>query len=442
MTSARAASLADTSPTSRYVSASRPLQALARILALLLIAVVISLITVPWVQTSVGQGQVVARSPSERRQLVEAPIDGRISHWHVKEGTFVRAGEPLVDLADNDVDFDDRLAVEETAALSRVEAVRARGRAVESRIRSLEISRSNAVDAADRRAVMATERKNAAVELVRAADAAAVAAEANRSRQQALASRGLASDRTAELAEMELARALSEADRSRATHRAAEEEELAARADRGKATSDAAALVEDAQASLASIRAEEAVARTELARVEVRLARQASRLIVAPRDGLIQRASGGAGGEQVKAGDPLLWLIPEVREHAVEVFIDGNDVPLVHAGRRARLQFEGWPAVQFSGWPSVAVGTFGGDVAAVDTAADERGKFRILVVPGPADAWPEEPQVRQGARVTGWILLDEVRLGWELWRIFNGFPPSSSPPDPADKNKVGKKMAE
>jgi hypothetical protein len=25
--------------------------------------------------------------------------------------------------------------------------------------------------------------------------------------------------------------------------------------------------------------------------------------------------------------------------------------------------------------------------------------------------------------VSGWILLDRVRLGYELWRQFNGFPP-------------------
>ena len=120
--------------------------------------------------------------------------------------------------------------------------------------------------------------------------------------------------------------------------------------------------------------------------------------------------------------------MPDVRDYAVELFVNGNDVPLIHEGRRVRLQFEGWPAVQWSGWPSVAVGTFGGEVAVVDTAADDQGRFRVLIVRGPGDEWPAAPQVRQGARVNGWVLLDEVRLGWELWRLFNGFPPSSTAP--------------
>ena len=30
--------------------------------------------------------------------------------------------------------------------------------------------------------------------------------------------------------------------------------------------------------------------------------------------------------------------------------------------------------------------------------------------------------LRQGVRVNGWVLLSQVTLGYELWRIFNGFP--------------------
>jgi hypothetical protein len=28
----------------------------------------------------------------------------------------------------------------------------------------------------------------------------------------------------------------------------------------------------------------------------------------------------------------------------------------------------------------------------------------------------------------GWVLLDRVSLGFEVWRQFNGFPPTTSPP--------------
>jgi hypothetical protein len=85
----------------------------------------------------------------------------------------------------------------------------------------------------------------------------------------------------------------------------------------------------------------------------------------------------------VKFTEPLLVLVPSTTDRAVELLVDGNDAPLITAGSPVRLQFEGWPAVQFVGWPSVAVGTFGGRVALVDSTDNGQGKFRILVSPDP-----------------------------------------------------------
>jgi len=128
----------------------------------------------------------------------------------------------------------------------------------------------------------------------------------------------------------------------------------------------------------------------------------------------------------------LATLVPETDSRAVELRISGNDVPLVHKGDEVRIQFEGWPAVQVSGWPSVAVGTFPGQVEVVDTADSGDGSFRVLVTPRHRVDWPEGHYLRQGTRAQGWILLNEVKLGFELWRRFNGFPVSL--PEPPDRN--------
>ncbi|MEO0501219.1 MAG: hypothetical protein AAF205_11790, partial [Pseudomonadota bacterium] len=51
------------------------------------------------------------------------------------------------------------------------------------------------------------------------------------------------------------------------------------------------------------------------------------------------------------------------------------------------------------------------------------GLFRVLVEEDPEKApWPNEPFVRLGASVRGWILMDEVTVGFELWRQLNDFP--------------------
>ena len=74
--------------------------------------------------------------------------------------------------------------------------------------------------------------------------------------------------------------------------------------------------------------------------------------------------------------------------------------------------------------PGGAAGTFPGKVSWVDAADDGEGKFRIVVTPDPAgEPWPDADVLRQGVRAKGFVLLQRVTLGYELWRQINGFPP-------------------
>lgn len=314
------------------VRSSHSFKVVAIGLLLAIFTTVFGMIFVPWVQNVRGLGRVIAYSPDERQQSITAPVDGLIRQWFVLEGTRVRKGESIVDVADVDPDILSRLERERVAAQMKLDAAQ------------------GALD---------TSRKNV-------------------ERQRTLVEKGLSSQRSAELAELEYAKYLSEVSSASA----------------------------------------------ELARIETRLARQASQSIIAPRDGFVQRIYAPQGGVMVKAGQELALIIPETANRAVELTVSGNDAPLLAEGRRVRLQFEGWPAVQFAGWPSVAVGTFGGVVGVIDPGAGSDGTVRIIVFPEPGSEWPDARYLRQGVRVIGWILLDSVPLGWELWRQFNGFPPS------------------
>jgi len=168
-----------------------------------------------------------------------------------------------------------------------------------------------------------------------------------------------------------------------------------------------------------------AEAAAELNRIETNLSRQSAQIVRAPRDGVILRVNAGDAATFVSTGQVIASFVPENIERAIEIFIDGRDVALVNPGDKVRVQFEGWPAVQFSGWPSVAVGTFGGVVTAIDPSADARGRFRVLVIEDESDPnpWPDERFIRFGASARGWILLETVPVGYELWRQLNNFPP-------------------
>ncbi len=180
---------------------------------------------------------------------------------------------------------------------------------------------------------------------------------------------------------------------------------------------------EAAQIKVADYRAKVASSRAALKRVEVNLNRQSVQIIRAPRDGRIMQISAGDTATMVKQGDVLATFAPEEAKRIVELYVDGRDVPLIKPGRRVRLAFEGWPAIQFSGWPSVAQGMFDGRVRAIDLSASTNGLFRILVEQAPdRQPWPREPFVRLGAKVRGWVLMDTVSAGFELWRQLNDFP--------------------
>jgi multidrug efflux pump subunit AcrA (membrane-fusion protein) len=181
--------------------------------------------------------------------------------------------------------------------------------------------------------------------------------------------------------------------------------------------------MELAQIKVADYAAKLASLRADITKIDVNLRRQSQQLIRAPRAGRILRVSSIDTATIIKQGDVLATFVPENSRRVVELYVDGRDVPLIHVGRRVRLEFEGWPAIQFSGWPSVAKGYFDGQVAALDLNASPNGLFRLLVAESPdRDPWPGEPAVRLGAKVRGWVQMNTVPIWFELWRLLNDFP--------------------
>lgn len=298
------------------------------------IVILIMFAVLPWQQTAVGTGRVIAYSPSERQQNITAPVDGRLGKWYVQEGSIVQKGDQIVDIYDNDPSIIDRIRTEKTAMETRLKVA----------THAEEIAKIN-VD-----------------------------------RQLHLFQQGISARKTYEAANLEYTKFRSDVENIKA----------------------------------------------ELARIDIKLSRQHSQRVTAPITGTILRRHAGQESVIVKAGDIIAELVPNTNSRAVEMWVDGNDIPLINVGDTVRLQFEGWPGIQFSGWPSVAIGTFGGVVSVIDAADDGHGQFRLLVTPSKDEPWPEARYLRQGVRANGWVLLGQVQLWFELWRRFNGFPPSQA----------------
>lgn len=156
---------------------------------------------------------------------------------------------------------------------------------------------------------------------------------------------------------------------------------------------------------------------------DVKLVRQKSQIIVAPKDGYLLQSKSKSTANYVYAGEVIASFVPQIEDPVIELFINPNDIPLIHVGRKVRIQIEGWPALRISGWPATALGTFGGIVKIVDSAISPNGMFRVIIVPDPEDSpWPDMKYIKQGTKTIGWIRMNKVSIGYEVWRQMNGFP--------------------
>jgi len=357
----------------------------------LLVSIVLGLIVIPWQQNVVGSGTVTSFVPNARPQSIDAQIDGRIVKWFVNEGTTVQAGDTIAILRDIDTKFLDTNFVEKNAIIRE----------------NTQKEQALAVIAAEQKVIQARQKHIAAIAQLENANVATATARIQYYRALDLESEGLIPRKDLELALLKLQKTIADSVKANASL------SIALR------TIDAAEAERNAKAR----KADAVVAKAELEFGNVSQ-RKTAGVVVAPIKGTVVRISQAGPGQTVKKGARLALIAPKTDDIAAEIMLGSLDAALISPGRPARMQFAGFPAVQFSGWPDMSLGTFGGTVKVVDAVDDGSGRYRVLIVPDPNDdPWPDRSFLRQGTEVTGWVLLNEVQIGYELWRIMNGFPP-------------------
>ena len=432
----------------RMVQSPRIARRLTAWLMVVMVALLAGLVLIPWQQTSRGSGRVVAYAPTERPQTVESPIYGRVVRVGegIVEGTVVRKGDFILEIRDIDQDRASRLAQQVAAAQDKLRFAESKIETYRRQERDLDEARNMVIEAGQA-LVAEAERKVAAEQQgVAAANAALAQTKSNFERQKRLFEAGIRAGVDFEKDRRSYDEAVAKLRSAEEYVKAAQQYLAAKKAELEQKSREAQTKVDYARAMQQEAQGDAALARKDLAEIEGKQSQFASRVITAPRDGILLRLMVNENAEMLKEGDPLFTIVPDTQERAVELWVDGNDVPLVTPGREVRLQFEGWPAVQFAaGWPHTAVGTFGGKVVAVDATDNGMGKFRILVRPGSPNDWPEGRLLPQGVRANGWVLLNEVALGYEIWRQLNGFPAvygagKQSPGQYAGEEKEPKKV--
>ncbi|MBL9116502.1 MAG: HlyD family efflux transporter periplasmic adaptor subunit [Verrucomicrobiaceae bacterium] len=393
---------------------------MARLLAVAFVFFLLGIWFLPWQQSVRGSGKVIAFDPLERRLNVEAPVAGQVKKLHVVEGATVKKGDVIVEIQDNDPNLLNNLRTQRDALIARRAAAAQRVDDLELQARQQEQAKGQAIDAARQR--VAAERITAET------------AQLNYNRTRELKQPGLVSER-----DYELAKQIKES--ADANYNAAE--------------ANLKRTENEFDATIAGIRAQKGTAEADLqnatrdiSSIDIQISQNQRQVVESPRDGIVLSVA-ATDGTYLRPGSLICVIIPETESRFVEMYLDGNDVPLVRPrqgdvpGSEVRVQFEGWPAIQFVGWPSVAVGTFGGEVVFVDAADDGNGRFRVVVAPKPDVVerdgrvepvnWPGNRWLRQGVRANGWVLLQQVPLWKEIWRQLNGFPPVVADKEPEAK---------
>lgn len=349
----------------------------------------------PWHQNIVAYGKVSAFDANERTQVVSAPIQGTINQWFVKEGDFVKQGEKLVEVIDIDPSFQERVSSKRENLINK---------------KSSKIEELNAYELLHENLINSKKaRSSALIAQINGNQANLDTTKFQKERFSRLYDRGLVSKRDLEVAERDFIVASRELEFVKSELRNIEAE-MDAKIGANKA-------------GINRIKGDIAEIENDIIRQDIDLSRQASRIIKSPKDGYVYRLHANSSAAFVNFGERLLTIVPTNAQRAVELIVDGRDTPLIEEGEEVRIEFEGWPAIQVSGWAKLGVGTFKGIVSFVDSYDNGTGDFRVMIVPSDDDPWPSDQFLKQGTTVKSWIFLDRVSIGYELWRLINGFPP-------------------
>lgn len=403
----------------------------------LLVVLPLAFLPLPWQQNVTALGKVTAYSPSERVQTVDAPVSGLIQHWYVQEGSQVKQGDVLLEISDTDPNFRQRLQAQRDNLEDKLASKQSELSAYTVQRDNLAAGRDAKITAAQYKLDVANQKIRSAQEAVNSAQATLDAATLQVKRMQRLLGDGLVSKRDTEVAERDHTIASRNLNSAQAQLESAMAEAQSAQSEIRQVRADTQAYLDSVTANINKIKGEVSDAENSLHTSEISLARQNMQKIIAPRDGTIFRLPVNSQSQIIKQGDPLLIIVPHTSQRAVELWVDGRDAPLITRDSTVRLEFEGWPAIQVPGWAQVGVGTFEGKIAFVDPTDNGTGHFRIMVVHQEGTpAWPEARFLRQGISAKGWVLLQKVTIGYELWRLLNGFPPRI-PPEPTPLNISG-----
>jgi len=402
---------------------------LIKILGVLFIILLISLF-LPWTQHIRSKGYVTTLNPYDKPQSIQPLLGGQINLWHVKEGDVVMVGDTIVTLTESKEEYLDPDLIANTefqkdAKISSANAYSQKINLLTKQLALLENNRENKLAQIKIKLDQLKLKKETANQELDAAVVYSSNATKQLERMQLMYDKGI--------------KPLTDLEQKKLSQQEANAKQISAKNKISQLDNDVTALSQDVQITMTDFDQKIAKVKSEIqsadsyrisldgdqnklqSKINQLSKRQNAFVILSPIEGRITKIMKNGIGEFVKSSEEIATIVPTNFQKAVELYIVPNDMPLVLEGKRVRLQFDGWPSVIFSGWPNNSFGTFPGKVVAIDNDISENGKYRILVIEDASEKpWPESIRIGSGAQ--GLLLLNDVRVYYEIWRQLNGFP--------------------
>lgn len=386
---------------------------------------------IPWTQNIRARGEVTTLKPDQRPQTIHSVIAGRIEKWFVQEGDFVAKGDTILFLSEIKDEFFDPQLLDRTK-----QQLKSKEMAVQSYMQKV-TSLDNQIDAlVETSALKLQQTKNKITQAnlkilsdsseFKAAEINFKVAVDQYDRMKKLYDQGLKSLTDLEMRELTM-------QKTKAELIAKENALLSTRNELINLQVELTSIVAQYKDEIAKAESNKYAAMSDMYDAEVVVTKLQNQYmnysvrtdmyyILAPQDGYVTKAIQSGLGETIKEGEEIVSIMPANFSLAVAMYVEPIDLPLLKKGNKVRIQFDGWPAIVFSGWPNTSYGTYGGVVFAIDNFISSNGNYRVLVSQDPQDyPWPEA--LRVGAGASTMTLLNDVPIGYEIWRQINGFPP-------------------
>jgi adhesin transport system membrane fusion protein len=397
--------------------------------------VLVATLFLPWQQNVNGKGDISALTPKDRPQNIQNIISGRIEKWLVREGDLVQAGDTLLVISEMKDDYFDpnypkRLQEQLVAKGDAIKSYQLKIQSLDNQIIALQENNKFSLQKARNKVRQGYSKVTSDSTDVLAEQVQVNIAQTRFDRgEDQYKNGGLVSLSELESRKLKLQEVRAKYISNQNKLAISRQELINAKIELNSINAEYAEKIAKAQSDRSSALSSLATGEYELSQLQNKITnvdiRRGQYYVKAPQEGYIVKALKAGIGETIKEGESICTLQPSAPEMAVEMYVRAMDVPLIEPGREVRMQFEGWPSLVFSGWPSATVGTFGGIVKVIDRIDNNKGEYRLLIVPKSGKGeqiWPK--QLRMGSGVVGWVMLDDVPVWYEIWRQLNAFPPT------------------